>query len=181
VSEPVSHRYVVHISDTGLLAPTRARSATDLGSDGRVIPPSPTSTPGAADGRGSPATGARRSSHQYRFECELGDVWTELTTPTLSGAALALASSHRVPRRATATASTASSSANTVCQPRCYTERYKLWECGPLLPPTLSNFNGLFKFFYRWMRVIDTLDIYATLSPCEVWLPNLFMVTKDDS
>jgi len=117
--EPVSHRYVVHISDTGLLAPTRARSATDLGSDGRVIPPS--STCGGAGGlgpeggRGSPMTGSRRSSHQYRFDCELGDVWTELTTSTSSGAALALATTHRVPRRTAATTSTSvSASANTV-------------------------------------------------------------------
>lgn len=116
-SDPVSHRYVVHISDTGLLAPTRARSATDLGSDGRVIPPSPTSPAGAGfgpDGRGSPSTGTRRSSHQYRFDCELGDVWTELTTSTSSGAALALATTHRAPRRTTAT-SMAASNTNTVC------------------------------------------------------------------
>ena len=115
-SDPVSHRYVVHISDTGLLAPTRARSATDLGSDGRVIPPSPTSPAGpalGADGRGSPTTGSRRSSHQYRFDCELGDVWTELTTSTSSGAALALATTHRTPRRAIAT-STITATTNTV-------------------------------------------------------------------
>jgi len=119
-SDPVSHRYVVHISDTGLLAPTRARSATDLGSDGRVIPPSPCGGGGGAglgaDGRGSPTTGSRRSSHQYRFDCELGDVWTELTTSTLSGAALALATTHRAPRRTAAATctSTASSTTNTV-------------------------------------------------------------------
>ena len=121
-SDPVSHRYVVHISDTGLLAPTRARSATDLGSDGRVIPPSPTSPAGVGlglDGRGSPTTGARRSSHQYRFDCELGDVWTELTTSTSSGAALALATTHRTPRRTTAT-STTSSSANTTVRHTVY-------------------------------------------------------------
>jgi len=107
----------VHISDTGLLAPTRARSATDLGSDGRVIPPSPTSPAGPGlglDGRGSPTTGTRRSSHQYRFDCELGDVWTELTASTSSGAALALATTHRAPRRTNATI-TASSANNTVC------------------------------------------------------------------
>jgi len=122
-SDPVSHRYVVHISDTGLLnAPTRARSATDLGSDGRVIPPSSPPVPGglglAADGgRGSPGGTRRGSSHQYRFDCELGDVWTELTTST----SLALATTHRgAARRSNAANSSgsgtaaASSSANTV-------------------------------------------------------------------
>jgi len=119
----VSHRYVVHISDTGLLAPTRARSATDLGSDGRVIPPSPTSPGGGGlgpDGRGSPTTGTRRSTHQYRFDCELGDVWTELTSSTSSGAALALATTYRVPRRTanmsmTSPTTTNNSSVHTDC------------------------------------------------------------------
>lgn len=84
-ADAMTHRYVVHISDTGLLA-QRARSATDFTADGRVIPPNGTGHVTSDAGAGSGGAGGRngvlpgrRSSHLFRFDCELGDVWSDVT------------------------------------------------------------------------------------------------------
>jgi len=104
--DPVAHRYVVHISDTGLLA-QRARSATDFSADGRVMPPSaPTDAAASSSnsGGGSSSRGCcvpgRRCSHQYRFDCELGDVWTDVSgVDRISGLMTSLLDGNVAPRK----------------------------------------------------------------------------------
>jgi len=93
---PTNHRYMVQISETTLLHRGGARSFTDVlqATDGGVCygGTSGASTSGAssgcacgrATGHGSylhgPETSRRKSDQYFRFDCELGDIWTTNNT-----------------------------------------------------------------------------------------------------